>query len=106
MVDLEPHARGVVLPVKARAGARQNAVTGARQGELLVSVTQAPEKGKANRAIVKLLSGALGLRASRVRIVSGESGPHKKFLIVGASVSDLQSTLDERLSANRDEVDD
>ena len=36
MIDLQPHADGVVLPVRAHASARRNAIGGAQDGELKV----------------------------------------------------------------------
>ena len=50
-------------------------------GHLQVSVTQAPEKGKANRAIIALLADELGLRKSQFELVAGETSPQKRFLV-------------------------
>ncbi|MCA9240108.1 MAG: DUF167 domain-containing protein [Planctomycetales bacterium] len=87
MVDLREHARGVVLPVRAKAGAKRNAVLGVRGGALLVSVTQAPERGKANQAILKQLAELFAVRASEVELLSGQTSPQKQFLLVGASLA-------------------
>lgn len=86
MVQLREHARGVVVPVKAKAGAKRNAVTGVRAGSLLVSVTQAPERGKANQAIARQLAELFGLRLSDVELLSGQTNPQKQFLLVGAEL--------------------
>ncbi len=40
-------------------------------------MTAAPEKGKANAAVVEVLAEALGLPKSALRIVSGETSPLK-----------------------------
>ena len=48
---------------------------------LKVSVTQSPEKGKANKAIVALLSKSLGLRKSHIELVAGATSHQKRFLI-------------------------
>jgi uncharacterized protein (TIGR00251 family) len=99
MIALEPHAEGVILPVKAHAGARRNAIDGIHDGSLRVSVTQAPEKGKANKAIAELLAKALKLRKSQVEIVSGETSPQKKFLIRGVTAEELAGWI-EKLTAS------
>ncbi len=65
MIALEPHAEGVILPVRAQPGARRNEVRGEQDGLLKVCVTQSPEKGKANKALVELLSKSLSLAANR-----------------------------------------
>jgi hypothetical protein len=42
-----------------------------------VQVTAAPEKGKANAAVVEVLAEALDLPKSALRITSGETSPLK-----------------------------
>jgi uncharacterized protein len=78
---LEEHAGGVILNVRAHAGARRNAIGPQRDGHLQVSVTQAPEKGKANRTIIALLADELGLRKSQFELIAGETSPQKRFLV-------------------------
>jgi hypothetical protein len=63
--QLEQHTEGVVLPVRANPRGRRNELRIAEGGILRVSVTQAPEKGKANKAIIELLSRELGLKNLR-----------------------------------------
>ncbi len=94
MIELESHADGTILPVKAHAGARRNAIGKVQAGALQVSVTQAPEKGKANKAIIAVLAEALGVRKSQIELLSGETSPQKRFLI--RQIDSL--TLAERLA--------
>ena len=63
-VHLEVCPAGIVLEVRAQPGGRKSAFWGEQQGQLKVSVTQAAEKGKANKALIALLSQALGLKKS------------------------------------------
>ena len=46
-------------------------------------MTAAPEKGKANAAVVEVLAAALDLPKSALRIVSGETSPFKTVEVVG-----------------------
>jgi uncharacterized protein len=94
----ETTADGIVLPVQAFPGSRKNAVNGVRQGRLKVQVTQAPEKGKANEAIVEVLAHALGLKRRQISLVSGETNPLKKFLIVDADLAELSRRLQDLLA--------
>ena len=55
MISLESHADGTILPVRAQPGARRNEIRGVQDGTLKVCVTQSPEKGKANKAVIELL---------------------------------------------------
>ena len=90
---LEPDQRGVILPVRGHAGSRRNAIEGVRQGMLHVAVTDAPEKGKPNKAIIALLSKTFGVPKSTLMLISGKTSPEKRFLVVGANVEQLRSTL-------------
>lgn len=97
MLDLEQQADGVVLPIRAHAGARRNAILGARAGALRVAVTAAPEKGKANQAIVALLSKTLGIAKSSIELVAGETSPQKRVLLRGVEVQQVQTVLEQLL---------
>ena len=74
-------ANGITLRVKARPHSHQDAVAGARAGELLVSVRAVAEKGRANAEIVKVLAAALGLPRDQVVLKSGAAASHKQFLV-------------------------
>ena len=93
MIDLLATGDGVVLPVQAQPGARQNGVMGEHDGRLKVSVTQKPEKGKANKALVEVLARSLGLKKSQVTLLSGETSSHKKFLIAGLAREELANRI-------------
>ena len=93
MIALTPHRDGIVLGVKAQPGARRNQVVGEHAGALRVAVTAAPDKGKANEAIAKVLAVALGCKASNVVLVSGQTSRDKKFLIGGMSETELSERL-------------
>jgi uncharacterized protein len=93
MIPLEAHPEGTILPVKAHAGARRNEIKLPSVGSLHVSVTQAPEKGKANKAIIALLAKTLGLRKSQLELLAGETSAHKRFLIRDVSADDLAARL-------------
>jgi uncharacterized protein (TIGR00251 family) len=93
MIELESHADGTILPVKAHAGARRNAIGKVQAGALQVSVTQAPEKGKANKAIIAVLAEALGVRKSQIELLSGETSPQKRFLVRDVSIGELSNRI-------------
>jgi Uncharacterized conserved protein len=89
MIEIEQVADGLLIQVKALPGSRKNEVRGEQNGMIKVSVTQVPEKGKANKAVLEQLAKDLGLRKSQVQLISGETAQHKKFLITGLSVDEL-----------------
>ena len=93
MIQLADHAEGVVLPVRAQAGAGQNAIRGEQNGMLKVSVTQIAEKGKANKSLVEVLAKGLGLKRSQIELIGGETQPQKRFLIRGIAREDLVARI-------------
>lgn len=97
MISIEARAEGVLLPVKAQPGARRNGLTGEHAGQLKVSVTQAPEKGKANTAIIEVLAAELDLKRVQISLVSGETSAQKKFLITAITSDELQRRISARL---------
>lgn len=76
-LELAPVRGGTRLRLRVKPGARKTAILGVHGGALKIAVAAAPEKGKANRAVVALLADALGLNASEVTIVAGESSQDK-----------------------------
>jgi uncharacterized protein len=93
MIDISAHAQGSLLRVRAQPGARKNALIGEHAGSVRVAVTAAPERGKANEAIVRLLADALGCKASQVALVSGGTSREKRFLIAGIHPDELRARL-------------
>ena len=90
MLELTQTPDGVILLVKAQPGARKNEVAGERNGRLIVKCTQAPEKGKANDAIIEILAKAFDVRKSRISLVSGQTNSEKKFLIEDATIEEVE----------------
>ncbi|MBL9124652.1 MAG: DUF167 domain-containing protein [Planctomycetaceae bacterium] len=96
-LTIEPHAAGAVLAVLARAGGRTNAIQGIRNGELRISVTQVPEKGKANKVLCEILSAALQVPKSRVELLTGATNPRKRYLVHGLTPQELRERVQASL---------
>lgn len=93
MIPLEQTANGIVLCIKAHPGARRHGITGSHDGALKVSVSQAPEKGKATAAILDLLAKSLKLKKSQVDLLSGQTSTQKKILIRGIGTEELAARI-------------
>ena len=74
---------GVVLTVRAQAGAKRTGILGEHGGMLKVAVTEKPEKGKANTAIIAVLAQAFGLPKSQIHLLTGHTSRVKRFLLRG-----------------------
>ena len=93
MIEMEQTTEGVVIWIRALPGSKKNEIRGEQNGTLKVSVTQIPEKGKANKAVQEQLAYGLGLRKSQVQLISGETSPLKKFLVKNIMVDDLRERV-------------
>lgn len=81
------------LSIKVVAGSSRNRIAG-RYGEgLRVQVAAAPERGKANEAVVEVLAAALGIKPSQIEITSGHTQPRKRVRIIGMEQGRLESIL-------------
>lgn len=60
---------------------------------LKARVTAAPEDGKANAALEKLIAKAFGLAKSKVKVVRGQTARVKQVDIDGASEADIAAFL-------------
>jgi uncharacterized protein (TIGR00251 family) len=92
-VELQEHAEGIVVPVRANPGSRRNGVTGVREGCLCIAVTAPADRGKANNAIAKLLAKSLGISPSRVKLLTGATSRQKRLLVLDVELSLLASQL-------------
>lgn len=83
---------GCRLRLKVVPGARSAGIEWL--GELLkVKVTAAPEKGRANEAVIELLAQQLGINTSAIHLVSGHTSPLKTLDIGGLTIDDVRQRL-------------
>ena len=87
------------MPVRAQPGANKSELRGEQNGCLKVAVTQIAEKGKANKAVIALLSKQLKLRKSQIELIAGGTSQQKRFLIHNIRCDELQRRLDPHLTA-------
>lgn len=71
---------GAEIAVRVRPGARRNLVT-LEGAQIRVTVTAAPQGGKANGEVQKLLAKSLGIAKSRLLLLRGHRGRDKLFRI-------------------------
>jgi uncharacterized protein len=69
------------ITVKVIPNAHKNAVEGFSDGVLKVRINAPPDKGKANDALIELLSIHFSVPKSRIHILSGKTSRIKKIEI-------------------------
>lgn len=72
---------GAEIAVRVTPKAARDRIV-AEGGAIRVYVTTVPEDGKANKAVVKLLSKALGLPKTRLDLIRGVTARDKVFRIL------------------------
>jgi uncharacterized protein YggU (UPF0235/DUF167 family) len=83
--------KGILLSVRAKPGARKDAVLGVRAGELLVAVRARPEKGRANAEVIRTIAEALGISRTGVVLKRGGGSQHKVFHLPAAALPALEA---------------
>jgi uncharacterized protein len=88
---VEPTAR---LRLHVVPGASRAGVVGRHGDGWKVRVTAAPERGKANDAVVRLVAATVGLPRGAVRVVSGHGAREKTVEIAGADRDSVEAALE------------
>ncbi len=83
------------ITVKLTPKASKNEVQGWTEGQegqkmLKVSVTAVPEKGKANKALIALLSEYFGMKKGAFHIIRGETDRIKTIEIQGLTMHHIE----------------
>ncbi len=95
-LEVNEKTDGVIIQVRAQPGAKRNAVTGTHDGALKIAVSAAPERGKANEAIIEVLADFLLVPRSHIQQISGATHRQKAFYIKGITAEMVM----EKLSAS------
>ncbi len=84
---------GVIFMAKIVPGSSRTAICGLLDKMLKIKVAAAPERGKANRCLLKFLAEQLGVREKAVSIISGKNSPVKHIQVLGISSEILSQRL-------------
>lgn len=82
------------LNVKVIPNSAKNQVVGWFDGSLKLKVTAQAEKGKANKAVIKLLSKSLRLSPQNIELVSGDTKSLKVFELSSLNQEQLHQRVD------------
>jgi len=92
-LDIRAADGGAILTVKVVPGASRDQVTGVLGDALKVATSAAPEKGKANAAVARILAEALGLDRRAVRLHAGQTRPRKEFFLSGLTPEEVRQRV-------------
>ena len=92
----------VRLQVRVHPGAQRPGLVGRlADGSIKVAVAEAPEGGRANRAVEALVAGALSLRRAQVKVVGGAAARLKQVEVEGLDAAEAERRIGEVLAAGR-----
>jgi len=92
-VRMEADGPDALIDLKVVPGARRDEVVGSLGDRLKVRTAAAPEGGRANEAVLRLLAQKLGVRRGDLSIESGASSAEKRVRIRGIDVADVRRLL-------------
>ena len=81
------------LRLRVSPGSGRASIVGRHGDAWKIRVTEAPEHGRANEAVVRLLANALALPRDAVAIVSGHSGRDKIVELTGVGPALIERRL-------------
>ena len=93
VIPVRESTDGVTFAIKVHPGANKNAITGELGDALKVSLTAAPEKGRANEACVEFFAKLLKVPRSSVTIASGQTSRNKVIRVIGITAQQLRDRL-------------
>lgn len=92
---IKKHKKGITLNIKITPNAAQNKIKKWEKADtqLKMEVKAAPEKGKANKEVIKLLSKQLKTPQNKLEILTGSTTKTKIILLAGAKEEDVINKL-------------
>ncbi len=67
------------INVKVKPNAKQNQIKKLGENSYEIRVTVPPEKGKANKKVIEILSKEIGVPKSKIKLIRGETSREKVF---------------------------
>lgn len=94
---LRATAEGVMLAVRAQAGAKRTAIAGiygeGGSAQLKIAVNAPPVDGRANEALIVFLAETFSLSKNAVQLISGDLSRSKVFLLRKLSLAQANIVL-------------
>ncbi len=84
----------MIINIRVTPGSSRNQFQEQRGDVFHIKLTAPPVEGAANKALIKFLSGKLGVNKSRIRLVSGEKSREKRVEIDGLEFDEIKARLE------------
>jgi hypothetical protein len=87
-------ADGARLQLRVKPGGRSDRLVGPHDGALKLEVRAAPERGRANDAVIRLLAGVFGIGRCDVELIAGATARDKVVEVGGVSAAEVAGRLE------------
>jgi len=88
-----PTTDGVVIRVHVQPKARREQLIGMHGDRIKLAVTEPPDKGKANDAVMRLIAATLNLAPSGVLLLRGATSRQKDLLVRNLDAEQIAELL-------------
>ncbi len=92
-LKIEQTETGVLFSVKVVPASSRNCIAGLLGEMLKVKLSAPAEKGKANQALIELLSKTFGVKKNQISILAGQTNPVKRIRITSLTADVIKSKL-------------
>jgi uncharacterized protein (TIGR00251 family) len=82
-----------ILDLYIRPNAAKTKIDGLYGDRIKIKIASSPEKGKANKELISLLSRVIGVPRDKIRIISGITSNYKRVCIDGDISKDYAEVL-------------
>ncbi|MBC8387167.1 MAG: DUF167 domain-containing protein [Actinobacteria bacterium] len=82
-----------IIKVIVKPNSSKNSIDGIYMGRLRIRVSSPPQKGKANKELIRYISSILGISKKNISIKSGEKSSFKKLAIENLNNTNIISRL-------------
>ena len=90
---LTPAENGVYIALHIQPGAKREGVAGLFGTALKIALNAPPVDGKANAALLRFLSGKLGIPRKNIELCSGASSRDKRVFVAGITIEQAEERL-------------
>jgi len=93
-VMVAPVPDGIRLRLRVKPSARADRLVGPHAGALKLEVRAAPEHGKANHAVARVVADGLEVRRTQVEVTAGHGSRNKTVVVHGLEVGAVIERLE------------
>ncbi len=92
--------RGAALAIRVTPRARRDEIVEVLEDQTVkIRLTAAPVEGKANQALIEFLAKVLGVPASKIEIVAGQTGRDKLVSVLDMDSDQAQALIVKQLKS-------